>query len=310
MQSSCLVTRGLPGDALDRLAQRHDVVVWQGELPPPREWLIDRIGSVEGLLCMLSDRIDADLIAAAPKLQVISNYAVGTDNVDLAAAAARGIAVGRTPDVLTDATADLAMALLLAVARRLPQAQHAAREGRWRTWEPQGWLGLELRGAALAVIGTGRIGRAVAQRAQAFGMDVRLLGRGMDLHAELARADVVSLHVPQTLQTYRLIDEAALRAMKRGAILINTARGGIVDQAALRRALDEGWIGGAGIDVADPEPLPLEDPLWQAPNLLVTPHIGSATHAAREAMAQRAVENLLAGLDGRPLPFAQAPQSG
>jgi glyoxylate reductase len=305
-RSSCLVTRALPGDALDRLAQRHDVEVWQGELPPPREWLIDRIGSVEGLLCMLSDPIDAELIAAAPMLKVISNYAVGTDNIDLVAAAARGIPVGRTPDVLTDATADLTMALLLAVARSLPQAQRAAREGRWRTWEPQGWLGLELRGAVLAVIGAGRIGRAVAQRAHAFGMDVRLLGRGMDLHVELARADVVSLHVPQTPQTHRLIDEAALRAMKRRAILINTARGGVVDQAALRRALEERWIGGAGIDVTDPEPLPADDPLFRAPNLVLTPHIGSATHAAREAMAQRAVENLLAGLDGRALPFAQA----
>jgi glyoxylate reductase len=192
----------------------------------------------------------------------------------------------------------------------LPQAQHAACEGRWRTWEPQGWLGLELHGAALAVIGAGRIGRAVAQRAQAFGMDVHLVGRGMDLHAELAWADVVSLHVPQTPQTYRLIDEAALRAMKWGAILVNTARGGVVDQIALRKALEEGWIGGAGIDVTDPEPLPADDPLFQAPNLLLTPHIGSATHAAREAMAQRAVENLLAGLDGRALPFAQAAPAG
>ncbi len=303
----CLVTRALPGEALDRLRGRHEVEVWPGELPVEREWLMRRIGEVEGLLCMLSDRIDAELISAAPRLRVISNYAVGTDNVDLGAAAARGVGVGRTPDVLTDATADLTMALLLAVARHLPEAQRAAREGRWRTWEPSGWLGLELRGAVLAVIGAGRIGSAVGERARAFGMQVRLLGRGFDLRAELAQADVVSLHVPQTPETYRLVDEAALKAMKPSAILINTGRGGLVDQVALRRALQEGWIAGAGLDVTDPEPLPVEDPLFQAPNLIVLPHIGSATRAAREAMAQRAVENLIAGLAGQALPYPAPP---
>jgi glyoxylate reductase len=304
----CLVTRALPGEALDRLRGQHEVEMWPGELPVERGWLMQRIGEVEGLLCMLSDRIDAELISVAPRLRVISNYAVGTDNVDLAAAAARGVGIGRTPDVLTDATADLTMALLLAVARHLTEAQRAAREGRWRTWEPSGWLGLELRGAVLAVIGAGRIGSAVGERARAFGMQVRLLARGLDLHAELAQADVVTLHVPQTPETWRLIDEAALKAMKPTAILINTGRGGLVDQAALRRALQEGWIAGAGLDVTDPEPLPVEDPLFQAPNLIVLPHIGSATHAAREAMAQRAVENLIAGLAGRPLPYpAPAP---
>jgi glyoxylate reductase len=306
MRSSCLVSRQLPGDALDQLREQHQVEVWLGELPPSRDWLLERIGSVEGLLCMLSDQVDAELIAAAPHLRVISNYAVGTDNIDLAAAAARGIPVGRTPDVLTDATADLTMALMLAVARHLPQAQCAAREGRWHTWEPQGWLGLELRGAVLAVIGAGCIGRAVGERARAFGMQVRLLGRGVDLHAELGQADVISLHVPQTLETYHLIDEAALKAMKQSAILVNTGRGGLVDQDALRAALEGGWIAGAGIDVTDPEPLPVADPLFQAPNLIVLPHIGSATNTAREAMAQRAVANLLAGLDGRALPFAQS----
>lgn len=305
----CLVTRALPGDALDRLAGLHEVEVWPGELPPSRDWLLERVGGVEGLLCLLTDRVDAELIAAAPRLKVISNCAVGTDNIDLAAAAARGIPVGRTPDVLTDATADLTMALLLAVARHLPQAQRAARDGRWRTWEPQGWLGLELRGAVLAVIGAGRIGRAVGERASAFGMDVRLLGRGADLKAELAQADVVSLHVPQTPQTYHLIDGAALRSMKQTAILVNTGRGGLIDQVALARALHQGWIAGAGIDVTDPEPLPVEDPLFDAPNLIVLPHIGSATHAARGAMAARAVQNLFAGLEGEPLPYPQAPPS-
>lgn len=299
----CVVTRVLPGQALERLRERHEVEIWPSELPPERAWLLDRARTAEGLLCLLTDRVDGELIAAAPGLRAISNFAVGVDNIDLAAAAARGIPVGRTPDVLTGATADLTMALLLAVARRLPEAAGDARAGRWKTWEPSGWLGLELNGAVLAVIGAGRIGRAVATRARAFGMDVRLLGRDADLRSELARADVVTLHVPHTEQTRHLIDAAALRAMKPSAILINTGRGGLVDQAALRTALENGWIAGAGLDVTDPEPLPADDPLFDAPNLLVLPHIGSATHTAREAMAERAVANLLAGLEGEAMPY-------
>ena len=204
--------------------------------------------------------------------------------------------------MLTDATADLALALLLAVARRLPEAHAAVRAGGWRTWEPQGWLGLELAGATLLVVGAGRIGEAVAHRARAFGMHVVTAGRGDDLHALLAQADAVSLHVPLTEATAGLIDERALRAMRPHAVLVNTARGAVVDQAALRRALHEGWIAGAGLDVTDPEPLPPDDPLLGAPNLLVLPHIGSATHAARERMAEIAVDNLLAALAGRPMP--------
>jgi glyoxylate reductase len=216
--------------------------------------------------------------------------------------------VGCTPDVLTDATADLAMALMLAVARRLPAAEQDARSGRWQTWEPAGWLGLELRGARLAIVGAGRIGRAVGERARAFGMDVRLLGRTSNLAAELARADVVSLHAPLTAETRHLIDDAAIEAMRPGAILINTSRGGLVDQRALRDALVSGRLAGAGIDVSDPEPLTPDDPLMGAPNLIVLPHIGSATHVAREAMCERAVENLLAGLDGSPLPYQFPPR--
>jgi glyoxylate reductase len=298
----CVVTRRLPGRALERLAESHEVETWPGELPPERTWLQARAASAEGILCLLSDRIDAELIAAAPRLRAISNFAVGVDNIDLAAAAARGIPVGCTPDVLTAATADLTMALMLSVARRLPEAERDARAGRWRTWEPSGWLGLELDRAVIAVIGAGRIGRAVAARARAFGADVRLIGRDADLHAELARADVVSLHVPQNDQTHRMIDEAALRAMKPSAFLINTGRGGLVDQTALLTALRRGWIAGAGIDVSDPEPPAPDDPLFGAPNLVVLPHIGSATHAARDAMAERAVANLLAGLAGEPMP--------
>ena len=302
----CLVTRDLPGTELERLRELHDVELWSGKLPPERAWLLEHVRGVEGLLCLLTDRIDAELIATATELRVISNFAVGCDNIDLAAATARGIPVGCTPDVLTDATADLTMALMLAVARHLPTAERDAREGRWRTWEPSGWLGLELRGATLAIVGPGRIGQAVATRAQAFGMEVRLVGRTSNLTAVLADADVISLHAPLTDATHHLIDEAALEAMRPSAILINTSRGGLVDQVALRNALEAGAIAGAGLDVTDPEPLPVADPLMRAPNLIVLPHIGSATHAARGAMTRRAVENLIAGLEGRALPYPQA----
>jgi glyoxylate reductase len=298
-----VVTRELAGEAVDRLRAAHQVVVWPETPPPPREWLLEQVADADGLLSLLTDKVDDELLVGAPRLRVVSNYAVGVDNVDLAATAARGIAVGRTPDVLTDATADLTMALLLAVARRLPEAEADAREGRWLTWDPQGWLGVELRGSVLLIIGPGRIGGAVAERAAAFGMEVRTVGRGDDLQAALAEADFVSLHAPLTAATHHLIDADALRRMRDDAILINTGRGGLVDQVALRQALEEGWIRGAGIDVTDPEPLPVDDPLFGAPRLIVLPHIGSATDAARRAMAERAVANLEAGLEGRELPF-------
>ena len=296
------VTRRLPGDALDRLAGAHEVEIRQDRMPPGRDELRALVADAEGLLCLLTDRVDADLLAAAPRLRAIANYAVGCDNIDLDETARRGIPVGVTPDVLTAATADLALALMLAAARRLPEAERAVRDGEWRTWDPNGWLGLELEGATLAVVGPGRIGAAVAQRAAAFGMKIERVGRDDDLHAALARADVVTLHTPLTDATRHLIDEAALRAMRPPAVLVNTARGPIVDQVALRRALEEGWIAAAALDVTDPEPLPPDDPLLGAPNLLVVPHIGSATRTARARMADLAVDNLLAGLAGEPMP--------
>jgi glyoxylate reductase len=300
--SRVLVTRRLPGPALDRLTAAHDLDLWEGELPPDRAALKERVAQADGLLCLLTERIDDDLLEAAPDLRVIANYAVGTDNIDLEAAARRGIPVGVTPDVLTDATADLAFALMLGAARRLVEAQRDVRAGRWRTWEPRGWLGHDVHGATLVVVGTGRIGDAVARRARGFDMEVVGVGRGDDLHAALARADFVSLHVPLTGATRHLIDASALAELKPTAILVNTARGGIVDQDALAAALHAGRLAGAGLDVTDPEPLPADHPLLDAPNLLVVPHIGSATHAARERMTEMAVDNLLAGLAGDPLP--------
>jgi len=306
----CFVTRELPGPALDRLRSRHEVEVWPERLPPAPAELASRAAPAEGLLTTLNDRVDAALIEHCAGLRVISNYAVGHDNIDLAAAAARRIAVGNTPDVLTEATADLTFALLLAAARKLPEAIASVREGDWLTWEPSRYLGQAVGGATLGIVGLGRIGNAVAQRALGFGMTVLYTGGGpgpdsisrVPLDRLLAEADFVSLHCPLTRATRRLIDADALARMRSNAILINTSRGPIVDPDALRVALVEGQIAGAALDVTDPEPLPADDPLLSAPGLIVVPHIGSATRAAREQMAELAVENLLAGLDGRPLP--------
>jgi len=305
MMGRIFVTRALPFAALDRLAAEHELDVWEGDLPPGPEAMRERAAAADGLLSLVTDPVGADLLAACPDLKAIANMAVGTDNIDLEAAAARGIPVGNTPDVLTDATADLAFALLLAMARRLPQGEAQVREGRWRTWEPAGDLGADLSGATLGIVGRGRIGEAVARRAAGFGMEVIASSRrsGMPLEELLERADFVTLHCPLTPATRHLIGTDALQRMKPSAYLVNTARGGVVDQVALRLALIAGEIAGAGLDVTDPEPLPAGDPLLEAPNLLVVPHVGSATVRTRERMAEMAVENLLAALAGHPMPY-------
>jgi glyoxylate reductase len=301
------VTRQLPGNALERLAAEHEIEVWPGDMPPPREDLLAGVAEAEGLLSLLVDKVDTELLEAAPNLRAVANYAIGFDNIDLEATARRGVQVGNTPDVLTDATADLAWALMLAVARRIVEASRDARDGRWRTWEPQGWIGADVHGATLAIVGAGRIGQAVAKRASGFEMEVLMVDLGDDLHAALERADFVSIHTPLTPDTRHLIDADALARMKPTAILVNTARGPIVDQDALAEALREGRLAGAGLDVTDPEPLSPDHALYETPNLVVVPHIGSATTTARAAMADRAVDNLLAALDGQPMPYAVQP---
>jgi glyoxylate reductase len=313
MVARIFVTRRLPGPALDRLGARHDVEIWPDRLPPPTDRLAEHARDVDGLLSTISDRIDSELITACPNLKAVANYAVGYDNVDVAAATERGIPVGNTPDVLTDATADLAFTLMLAAARRLLEAAATVTDGTWDTWDPRGLLGRSVNGKTLGIIGAGRIGRAVARRASGFDMEVLLSARpGADTTAQhdgrtaigelLRRSDFVSIHCPLNEQTRHLIDAEALALMRPTAILVNTARGPIVDQRALASALRDRTIGGAALDVTDPEPLPPDDPLLAAPNLIVAPHIGSATHEAREQMAELSVDNLLAALDGEPMP--------
>lgn len=310
-----LVTRGLPDGWLDRLGDEYELVIG----PPDRAGLdpaiVARLPEAVGIFSLLTERIDESVLAQAPRLVVVSNMAVGVDNVDVEACTRRGIAVGHTPGVLTEATADLTIALLLAAARRLPQASADVLAGRWSTWSPTGWLGADLHGACLGIVGMGAIGSAVARRAHGFGlrivyanprsvpsMEASVAARHVPLADLLAEADFVSLHVPLNEQTRGLVDGPALARMKPTAVLVNTARGPIVNPVALREALQRGTIAGAALDVTDPEPLPASDPLLSAPNLLVLPHIGSATHGTRRRMAELACDNLVAALKGRPLP--------
>ncbi|MBU1751019.1 MAG: D-glycerate dehydrogenase [Chloroflexi bacterium] len=316
------VTRRIPDAGLNMVRPACDVALWPGDEPPPYETIIDEAREADGLLCLLTDRIDAALMDAAPRLRVISQYAVGVDNIDLAAATRRGIVVGNTPDVLTDATADMAFALLMAAARWLVEGVKYARAGRWRTWGPLTLLGQDIHGATLGIVGLGRIGQAVARRARGFDMRVlyhdcqrsaaaeREFGPSCtDLDTLLAESDFVTLHVPLTPQTHHLIGAAQFRQMKPTAVLINTSRGPVVDQEALVAALRAGTIGGAALDVTDPEPLPADHPLLALPNAIVTPHIASASVSARNQMAVRAADNLLAGLRGELPPFCVNPEA-
>jgi len=312
-------TRRLPGRALARLAEQAELDVWEGPGAPPAPELFARAREADGLLCLLTDSISSELIAHCPRLRVISSCSVGLDHVDLAAASARGIPVGFTPGVLVETTADLAFGLLLAAARRIPEAERFLRHGAWtweRRWEPELLLGRDVYGATLGVIGLGAIGRAVARRAAGFGM--RVLGwtrsgrrvpgvEPASFDGLLRESDFVSVHVALTPETRGLLGASELARMRPGALLIHTSRGGVVDEGALVRALERGSLGGAALDVFAVEPIDPGSPLLGAPNLVLTPHIGSATIATRTRMADLAVENLVAGLAGRPLPHCANP---
>ena len=325
MVPKVFVTRRLPEPAMERL-RAADVAldIWPEAGPPPYEVLLQRAAGVHGLLTLLTDRVDAPLLdAIGPQLRVISQMAVGVDNIDLDACTARGIPVGHTPGVLSDAVADLTIGLMIATARRFFEAAADMRAGRWGAWSPMGWVGPDLYGSTVGIVGLGRIGMAVARRLQGFGVTLLYHNRHRRPEAEatpaaryvslpelLETSDFVSLHCPYTPETHHLIDAQALARMKPTAILINTARGGVVDQDALVDALRTGQIRAAGLDVFTPEPLPPDHPLLQLPNVTALPHIGSASIATRIRMAQMAVDNLLAGLEGRPLPHCANPHVG
>jgi lactate dehydrogenase-like 2-hydroxyacid dehydrogenase len=316
-RSRVFVSRVIPAAGLDLVHEAAEADVWTDELPPPRDVLLEKVRGAEGLLSLLTDRVDDELLdAAGPGLKVVSNFAVGYDNIDVPACRRRGVAVGNTPGVLTETTADLAFALLMAAARRLPEGVDYVREDRWRTWGPMLLLGKDVHGATLGLVGFGRIGREMARRATGFGMRTLYYSRTRadavverELSATfapfeqvLAESDFLSLHTPLSEETRHLIDAAALARMKRGAILVNTSRGAVVDQDALAAALRSGRLFAAGLDVTDPEPLRADHPLVGLPNCLIVPHIASASERTRDAMAVKAARNLIAGLRGEPLP--------
>ena len=310
------VARIIPDDGLGPVVEVCDARVWDQELPPTRDELLRAIEGCEGVLTLLTDRVDDEFLdRAGAQLKVVSNFAVGFDNIDVAACTRRGVAVGNTPGVLTDTTADLAFALLMAAARRLPEGDRHVRSGQWRTWGPMLLLGPDIHGATIGIVGFGRIGQAVAQRALGFGMKVvyhsltrrpaeveeRFGARFLPLEELLAQSDFVSLHVNLTAETRHLMNAQRLGWMKPSAVLVNTSRGPVVDPTALYEALRDGVIFAAALDVTDPEPIPFDDPLLTLDNCLVVPHIASASRATRGRMAAMAAANLLAGVRGERL---------
>ena len=308
------ITRLIAEEALDMIARATDMEVWPEEIPPSGEVLREKARDAEGLLTLLTDRIDGALMDAAPKLRVISNLAVGYDNIDIREATRCRVVVGYTPGVLTETTADLAFALLLAAARRVVEGDNCTRSGKWLSWGPRMLLGQDIHHATLGIIGLGRIGAEIAKRARGFSMQVLYHDKIRCSKAEekrlgaeyvpqlpelLARADFISVHVPLSPETRHLIGAAEFNLMKPNAVFVNTSRGPVVDQKALYQALKSRRIFAAGIDVTEVEPIPSDDPLLTLDNIIITPHIGSASFATREKMALIAAENLLAGLSGQ-----------
>lgn len=330
-----VVTRQLPRKAWNDLTAHAHVVFWESDCPVTHEWLLDHIPEADGLYCLLTDRIDQDVLQCGKRLRVVSTMSVGYDHIDIPLCTARNIPVGHTPGILTETTADLAFTLLMAAARRIVEGADYVRQGQWAEWKPDLLLGQDIYGATLGIVGFGRIGQAVARRAQGFQMNVLAVRSPrhdrdssessvateskpqtsdmppvtfVDLPTALRQSDFVSLHVPLTARTQHLIGEPELHMMKPSSILINTARGAVVDPDALYHALQQGTIGGAALDVTDPEPLPASHPLLTLQNCLVIPHLGSASTATRSRMADMAVENMIAGLHGDRLPHCVNPE--
>ncbi len=315
MTQRVFVTRPIADAPLRRLAEAARVELWDDDMPPPHDELIARIANVDAVISMVSDRFDAETIAQLARLRIISNFAVGLDNIDLDAATRAGIAVGHTPGVLAETTADLAFALIMATARRIAESDRFVRAGRWRTWTPRLMLGRDIFGATLGIVGWGEIGQAVARRAAGFGMRILYAtyqssrkrtfaapeppSEQVELGELLAASDFISINVPLTEKTRHMIGPHEFALMKRDAILVNTARGPIIDQEALIIALKLERIAGAGLDVTEVEPIGADHELLQFPNVIVTPHVGSASHATRIKMAALAVDNVLDVLAGR-----------
>jgi len=310
------VTRELPERGLKIIKERFDADVWPEYAPPPKKTIIEKVKDVDALATLLSDKIDAEVFDAAPKLKMIAQLAVGFDNVDVQEATKRGIYVSNTPEVLTDTTADFAWALLMTLARRVVEADKYVRTGRWKVgWHPAMLQGRDVYGATIGIVGAGRIGYAVAKRATGFSMKILFYdviprpemekdfgAKKVDLDTLLKQSDFVSIHVPLMKETHHLINAEKLRLMKKTAYLINNSRGPVVDEKALYDALNEGRIAGAGLDVFEQEPAPLDNPLLKLDNVVVAPHISSASYETRSKMAEMVADNLVAFFEGKKPP--------
>ncbi|MEM3700592.1 MAG: glyoxylate reductase [Candidatus Bathyarchaeia archaeon] len=315
------VTRELPERGLKIIKEHFDAEVWPEYAPPPKKVIIEKARNVDALATLLSDKIDAEVFDAAPKLKIVAQMAVGFDNIDIPEATKRGIYVTNTPEVLTDTTADFAWALLLAVARRVVEADKYVRSGQWKVgWHPMMMQGRDVHGATLGIIGVGRIGFAVAKRATGFNMKIlfydvvprpemeKLGAKPVDMDTLLKESDFVSIHVPLMKETYHLINEEKLKLMKKTAYLINNSRGPVVDEKALYKALKEGRIAGAALDVFEQEPTPVDNPLLKLDNVVVAPHISSASYETRSRMAEMVAENLVAFFKGEKPPNLVNPE--
>lgn len=312
-QPKVYVTREIPERGLKTIKERFDAEVWLEYAPPPKEVLVENVKDVDALVSLLSDKIDAEVFNSARKLKIVAQFAVGFDNIDVKEASRRGIHVTNTPGVLTETTADFAWALLMAVARRVVEADRYVHTGQWKVgWHPSMLSGRDVYGATIGIIGAGRVGSAVARRAKGFNMNIlycslspkpelekELGAKRASLDVLLRKSDFVSIHVPLTKQTYHMINEEKLRLMKKTAYLINNSRGAVIDEKTLCRALKEGWIAGVGLDVFEREPTLVENPLLKLDNVVIAPHISSASHETRSKMAEMVADNLIAFFEGR-----------
>jgi len=316
------ITREIPERGLKIIKERFDAEFWPEYAPTPKETMIRKIAEVDALASVSSDKVDAEVFNAAPKLKIVSQMAVGFDNIDVNEATKRGIYVTNTPGVLTETTADFAWTLLMAVARRVVEADKYVRTGKWKvSWHPSMLVGRDVYGATIGIVGAGRIGSAVARRAKGFNMKIlfydvvprpkleRELGaKPVDLETLLRGSDFVSVHVPLMKATYHLVNEERLRLMKKTTYLINNSRGPVVDEKALYKALKEGWIAGAALDVFEQEPTPVDNQLLKLDNVVVAPHISSASYETRSKMAEMVAENLVAFFEGRKPPNLVNPE--